>query len=60
MTKELNKKEKELLKKLNERANLILEIEKHFTSKKVGIDSAYLDTLSDEKLKTIYDTHCRK
>tara|TARA_B100001287_G_scaffold230833_1_gene201510 strand:+ start:1514 stop:1696 length:183 start_codon:yes stop_codon:yes gene_type:complete len=60
MNKELNKREKELLKKMNERVGIILKIEKHFTKNKIGIDTVYLDSLSDEKLKTIYETHCGK
>ncbi|MAZ31230.1 MAG: hypothetical protein CMP57_03950 [Flavobacteriales bacterium] len=54
----MTKKEKELLESLNRRAAIILEIEKHFRKSKVPIDSAYIDSLSDEKLEEIAANHC--
>ena len=50
-------KDAELLAKLNLRALKLVEIEKHFMSKKIHIDTEYLDTLSDEKINEIYKNH---
>jgi hypothetical protein len=54
----MTEKEQELLKSLNSRAAIILEIERHFRKSKVPIDSAYLDSLTDEKLEEILANHC--
>tara|TARA_B100001758_G_C18326448_1_gene566226 strand:- start:459 stop:650 length:192 start_codon:yes stop_codon:yes gene_type:complete len=51
-------KDIELLTKLNVRALKLVKIEEHFMSKKIHIDTAYLDTLSDEKIDEIYKNHC--
>ena len=54
----MTEKEQELLKSLNSRAAIILEIERHFRDQKDPIDSAYLDSLTDEKLEEILANHC--
>lgn len=54
----MTEKEEELLKSLNSRAAMVLEIERHFRNHKIPIDSAYLDSLSDEKLEEILANHC--
>ena len=47
----------ELLNKLNLRAMKIVAIENSFQKKKVQIDTAYLDSLSDAKIDEIYKNH---
>lgn len=44
--------------RMNERALKLARIESHFSSKKVPIDTKYLDTLSDEDINEIYENHC--
>ncbi len=48
----------ELLNRLNIRALKLSEIYDHFDKNKIGLDKAYLDTLSDEKINEIYKTYC--
>lgn len=52
--------ELQLLSRLNERALKIAKIEKFFNTKKVPIDTKYLDSLSDKELNKIFKTHCNE
>ena len=59
MSKEnLTERDVELLNRLNVRALKLSEIYDHFDRNKIGIDKAYLDTLSDEKINEIHNTYC--
>jgi hypothetical protein len=48
----------EVMKRMNERAMKIAQIDSYFHGKKLPIDLKYLDSLSDEKLDEIYQNHC--
>ena len=59
MSKEnLTPRDIELLNKLNTRALKLVEIYEHFEKNKIGIDKAYVDSLTDEKIDQIYETYC--
>ena len=56
--KDLTPEELKVLSKMNKRALKLYHIEEFFRSKKIQIDTIYLDSLDDEKIDEIYKTHC--